>query len=300
MTTLSLPSHDDPSYRVAISRFQLTQKIPYGDPFWSKFNASFDNRDVTAGELMSAVYLGHAFTTWHAHHWRTSQNYEVGQHLALDFDSDDQRSTLGALAQDPFIKKYGSFVYTTPSHTPEKPRARAVFLLDTPIMQAKNYALAAQALLWVFGSADRQCKDAARFFYGSKGCEIEYLENILPLAVVKNLIAKYQETGLIHKRQALRKRDDTPPELQEIEQVLDLIDPWGIDYGDWVRCLMALHSEYGDAALGLAERWGKGEGDEIAKKWRSFHGNGNGAGRVTIATIYDIAKRFGWQYQKAA
>ena len=37
----------------------------------------------------------------------------------------------------------------------EKPRARVVFLLDQPIMQAKNYTLAASALLWVFGTADR-------------------------------------------------------------------------------------------------------------------------------------------------
>ena len=183
------------THRVAISSWALDHKIPPGSPDWRGFNASFVNRDVTAFDLARQVYDGHAFTTWHKDNWRTSANYVCGQHLGLDFDAGDQTSTLPALLDNPFIHRHANILYTTPSHTPEAPRARVVFLLDTPIMQATNYALAAASLLWLFGTADRQCKDAARFFYGSLRCEIEMLDNVLPLATLKRVIGQYQETG---------------------------------------------------------------------------------------------------------
>ncbi len=291
MTTITLP--EPPAYRVAVSRYALDRKIPYGDPFWPKLNASYDNRTLGSLDLASAIYDGHPFTTWHRNHWRETKNYECGQHLAIDMDTEDARSTLSVLAKDAFIAKYGAFVYTTPSHTPEKPRARVVFLLDTPIMQANNYALAAQALLWLFGTADRQCKDAARFFYGSLRCDFEIMDNVLPLAKVKELITQYQESG---KRERKRQQwTGAPAEMREVEDALGCIDPWGIDYGEWVQVLMALHAEYGDAGLGLAEHWGQGDKDEIARKWHSFKANGNAAGAVTIATVFGLAKRFGWR-----
>ncbi len=185
----------DPTYRIAMSSMALDRKLAPGDPIWHDFNGSFVNRELTPFDFARAIYDGHPFTTWHANGWRTSANYVCGQHLGLDFDAGDQTSTLPALLDNPFIHRHANILYTTPSHTPEAPRARVVFLLDTPIMQATNYALAAAALLWLFGTADRQCKDAARFFYGSLRCEIEMLDNVLPLATLKRVIGQYQETG---------------------------------------------------------------------------------------------------------
>lgn len=183
------------THRVAISSWALDHKIPPGSPDWRGFNASFVNRDVTAFDLARQVYDGHAFATWHKDNWRTTANFVCGQHIGLDFDNGDQSSSLETLRSSQFIGKFASMIYTTPSHTPTAPRARVVFLLDTPIQQAQNYALSAAALLWLFGTADRQCKDAARFFYGSLRCEIEMLDNVLPLATLKRVIGQYQETG---------------------------------------------------------------------------------------------------------
>ncbi len=58
---------------------------------------------------------------------------------------------------------------------------------------------------------------------------------------------------------------------------------------------MALHSEYGDAGLGMAEQWADGKSGEIERKWRSFKETGNVSGTVTIGSLFEIAKRFGWQ-----
>lgn len=185
----------DATYRVAVSSKSLASKIPPGSPAWRDFNASFVNRELTPFDFAQSIWDGHPFTTWHKDGWRTTANYLCGQHLGLDFDNSDATSTLPALMANPFIHRHAAILYTTPSHTPEAPRARVVFLLDTPIMQATNYALAAQALLWLFGTADRQCKDPARFFYGSLRCEMEMFDNVLPLATVKHVIGQYQATG---------------------------------------------------------------------------------------------------------
>ena len=185
----------DPTYRIAVSTWALDHKLAPGAPEWSAFNASFTNQSLTPFDFAHAIYDGHPFTTWHANNWRTSANYVCGQHLGLDFDAGDQTSTLPALLDNPFIHRHANILYTTPSHTPEAPRARVVFLLDTPIMQATNYALAAAALLWLFGTADRQCRDASRFFYGSMRCEMEMFDNVLSLATVKHIIAQYQASG---------------------------------------------------------------------------------------------------------
>lgn len=286
---------DNPVFKIAISRYGLDKKIPKGDPFWPKFNASFDNLELDQEHIVEAVYRGQALTTWHKDHWRVGQNYLCGQYLGLDFDTGDKKSSMEALYSDPFISRYGAFIYSTLSHTPESPRSRVIFLLDQPIMQARNYALAAAALIWLFGGqADRKCKDAVRFFYGSPGCEFELIGNVLPLEMVKKLIADYQETGAAAKKKASTGYH-APASQKEVQEALRLIPPWGIDYDEWVSVLMGIHAEFGDAGLPLAENWADGDGDEVTRKWNSFHNNGNIAGAVTIATVFGIAKQFGWK-----
>ncbi len=282
------------TYKIAVSSFALNKKIPAKDPMWNRFNSSFTNYDMEPEKITEAIFRGQSITTQHKDHWRVSSNYICGQHIGLDFDNGDNTSSIDHLKKDKFISKYASFLYTTISHTEESPRCRVIFLLDTPIMQPKNYTLAATSLLWVFGTADRQCKDCVRFFYGAPGCRMEFLSNVLPLETVKRLITEYQETGHEEKKRAIRPDYLAPPSQQEVQEALKMIDPWGIDYGEWVEILMGLHAEFGDAGLYLAESWGKGEPGEVERKWKSFKSGGNGS-MVTIATVFGFAKRFGWK-----
>lgn len=281
-------------YKIAISKIKLNQKLLPGDPMWHSFNASFKNLDIQSSDIAHAIYNGHAITTHHKDNWRATHNYLCGQHIGLDFDSEDKNSTLAHLSQDRFVSKYAALVHTTISHTDDTPRARVLFLLDQPIAQAKNYGLAASALLWLFGTADRQCKDAVRFFYGAPGCRINYLDNVLPLEIVKKIISNYTETGQNEKKQSIKKDYLPSATQQEAAEALQKIDPWKVDYDEWVTILMALHSQFGDGGYSLAESWAQGKRGEVAQKWRSFHQSGNGAGMVTIASLFGIAKRFGW------
>ena len=195
--------------KVAFSTIRLKGKIPPGDPLWPKHTASFVNEDLETLDIATKIFGGKSFTTWHKNNWRDASNYLLGQHIGLDFDTEDERSSLGWLSHELFIAKYGAFCYTTPSHTSDKPRARAVFLLDTPIYQAQNYILAASAMTWLFSHADSKCKDPARFYYGSLECEVAYLDHVLPLEVVKGIIAKYQQTGQQEKRYRATERTAT-------------------------------------------------------------------------------------------
>lgn len=206
--------------KIAFSTMQLTGKIPPGDPLWPKFNASFDNLELPTIEIANFIFTGHAFTVWHRNKWRHTDNYILGQHIGLDFDTEDSRSTLATLAKDHFIARYASLIYTTPTHRPDAPRARVLFTLDTPIHQAKNYALAASAMVWLFGNADTKCKDAARFFYGAPGCDVEWIDNVLPLDVVRQLIHRYQSTGTQAKRQTERTERSGDANVERIVETV--------------------------------------------------------------------------------
>jgi hypothetical protein len=97
------------------------------------------------------------------------------------------------IANDPFVKKYATFLHTTPSHTPEAPRARCVFLLNDPIYSKEQYAELAEALVWKFQMADGACKDPARFFYGAKDCDTMWLGNSLDHAGMDEILVPYRE-----------------------------------------------------------------------------------------------------------
>lgn len=297
--TLSGIVPTDKQYHVALGPV-LTGKIPPGDPYWREFNGAFRNVELKQLDIASELYEGRPITTQCDPPWRKAENYALGQHIGLDFDTEDKRSTFKVLLKDSFISKYGSIIYTTPSHTPDKPRARVIFMLDRPIHQARNYTLAASALLWIFGTADRQCKDPVRFFYGCKpgAGEMEWLNNELPLDIVKDLISRYKATGRANHRRVhrgpIRTSGDT--DRQKIVDALNHLDPWSVSYNEWVSVLMAIHSEMpGAAGLSLAESWADGKPHEVEQKWRSFDPSGNASGQVTVATLFKLAKDRGWE-----
>ena len=297
---------DDRQYKIAISSMAFTEKIPQSSSTWKQFNGSFCNRELTDIEIANEIYMGHPLTTWHAHNWRKGDNYLCGQHIGIDFDTDDYRSSIDYLSGSELIKQYAAIAYTTPSHSAENPRARILFLLDTPIMQSKNYVLAAQALLWVFETADEKCKDPCRFFYGSTGCDIEFYGKTMPLGFLRNLIGEYRATGQAARQQREQtvKQNEFKPTTTSQEEVLAAlrsIDPWGIDYDQWVKVLMSIHSAFpGSDGLSMANQWGKGKGNEIERKWKSFNNDGNAAGKVSINTMFKMARDNGYQGIRAS
>lgn len=150
--------------------------------FFREYNGRFENVELTGAQIMAEVQAGHGLTTQHRG-YRHGKNFICGQHIGLDFDTEDDNSRLANLIQDPFIERYAGLLYTTASHTEDKPRARVLFFLDQPIYDPAEYTELATALLWHYGQADQSCKDPARLFFGAVNCQPAISGNVLPLEI---------------------------------------------------------------------------------------------------------------------
>ena len=287
-------------YKIAINRMALAGKIPQGDPRWATFNDSFDNLTLSPVEIADHIYRGYSFTTWHSGR-RALANFLCGQHIAIDMDTCDERSTLATLERHPWVRMYASILYTTPSHTPETPRARIFFLLDQPIADATAYGEAVQFVMSQFEEPDTACKDASRFFYGSLNCELSILDNVLPLVHLRRLYAKYRkhaprqrtanrqdEVKVINleaertRRRVAIMNGETPDDLDKATSALEKFDAYDVDYNKWVGIIKAMRDEFGDAALGVVERWAKGKPGEVQAIWNRKRESGKQAGLGTI------------------
>src|SRR5690606_520539 len=143
---------------------------PQGDPRWDAFNNGFVNQELEPVDIANQIYTGHAYTTW-MNGKRKLENFLCAQHIAVDMDTGDERSSFDYLLHHDLVRMYASLMHTTPSQTTDAPRARVIFLLDTPITDAQGYQRAAKFLIAQFG-ADPACSDASRFFYGCKDCDL--------------------------------------------------------------------------------------------------------------------------------
>lgn len=171
--------------------------------WWLGFNGNFRNFDLPdESGLIAAIKDGYAYTAQH-NRYRNSSNFRCGQHVGLDFDTGDDRSSFEGILQDEFIRNYASFLHTTASHTKEHPRARVVFVLDREIYSVKKYSLLTEAFAETYktnGAADPSCKDPVRIFFGATGCDVLQLGNILTLSKAAEIVIPYKE-----KQQDLRR-----------------------------------------------------------------------------------------------
>lgn len=158
--------------------------------WWGAFNGWFKNELVTVDQLLEAIQDGYSYTTWHRG-YRKAENFICGQHVGLDFDDlAPSETTLIDLLSDQVIQDHAGLLHTTPSHTPEKPRARVIFFLDRPIYNREKYTLLVRSIVDYFDVADQKCKDPCRFFFGAVNCDVRLLHNILTLEDAAELFVK--------------------------------------------------------------------------------------------------------------
>ena len=180
--------------RIALSNYwQEKGKIPAHSEHWKLFNGSFSNKEIEPTIFIKAIQHGYSYTAAHKQ-YRKKENFICSQILALDFDTEDYKSSFEHLQKNEFIKNHAYAIHTTPSHKPDKPRSRVIFILDEAIYDSKLYGEMSTAVVDYFKLSDNSCKDVARFFYGSKGCEVVLLNNILSLETFNNdILTIYQE-----------------------------------------------------------------------------------------------------------
>jgi hypothetical protein len=283
-------------YKIAINKMALREKLPKGDPRWEEFNTSFVNQELPLMEVANAIFLGHSYTAWHNGR-RCTENFTCAQFIAVDLETHDERSSIDYLRNMEFVQVYGGLIYTTPSHTDEDPRSRVMFFLDQPIDNADAYKAVIDFTYSMFPGSDSNCIKASGFFYGSYGCQIEIIDRVLPVAHLRNYYKRWQR---LNPKPEPKQQPQTQPKVQapsninkdifaELQDALHKINPWSISYQDWVKVLMAIHHDLGDAGLSIAEQWAQGKEGEVKGKFRSFKANGNGK-VVTLKTVFGMAK----------
>lgn len=266
-----------------------TGKLPQGDSRWGEFNDSFVNREMDVVDICNEIYTGHAYTTWHNGR-RKTENFVAGQHIAIDMDTEDKRSSIDTLRNHELVKLYGGIIHTTPSHTEQAPRSRVIFLLDEPIPTAAGYTAATTFLMSQFDGNDTVCKDAVRFFYGAKDCDLWFDEAVFPLEHLRTYYRKWAKTEAkaAPRHRPMRAPANPQTDVEKVQEALTKIDPWRIDYSEWIAVLAALHDSLGDSALPLAEQWAQGKEREVERKWKSFgRYSGNPAG---LGSIFHLAR----------
>jgi len=183
LSVFPIPVSSIAALKVAINR-HVKNKIAHGDSIgWSNATSMFANLELAPEDFIHEVSSGFAFCAWLKGH-RKASNFLCMQVLAVDIDSG---LTIDEALAHPFFRKYGWFIYTTPSHRADAHRFRIVFLMAQPIETEKQMRSAYTGVIALFGG-DRACKDATRLFFGSENCEVYRADRVLPMEQVEHLI----------------------------------------------------------------------------------------------------------------
>ncbi len=181
-----------PAYENPLS-FSWNMKIVNKTPESPRFyKTGYKRMNGTAVDMMEIVRHGYAIAPVFNGD-RSEANFVQAGHIGLDFDTGDERSLLGTFSNDPLSRAIVAFGYTTPSHTPERPKSRLIIALKSPITDPLQYKELVAALQRLYPSADPAASDAARIFYGSKGCQTWSNWAVLTDEHRDRILASYRE-----------------------------------------------------------------------------------------------------------
>jgi hypothetical protein len=130
------------------------------------FKRGFNKSCLTLHEILEVVQSGGAISFVYKDGKRSVANFEGANFLAVDVD---QGLTYKEAISHPVVKKYCGLIYTTASHTKEENKFRLLFVLPRTLTDPVEVRAASRALSRTL-SGDMSTTDAARMFFGSKGC----------------------------------------------------------------------------------------------------------------------------------
>jgi len=176
-------------YKCSFNPYLIDKNIKNDARF---YKTGFQNVEWKAQNLIEAVQTdGFAISYQYQGDppTRSSDNFICTDFVAVDVDGN--RTIDNALA-DPLVKNNALFIYTTVQHTPDDHRYRIVFGLPRTIIDRSDIkSLATGLALRLCG--DVAAVDAARIFFGSKGCQVIKIGNE---ALSENLISELIKHGL--------------------------------------------------------------------------------------------------------
>jgi hypothetical protein len=165
---------------------------------------SFENKQVSPLDLVTLITSGYSFTAEHEGDKR-KENWRSAQYVAVDLENSPDAS-LNAVEDNQFFSAYGFCSYTTFSHTEEKPRSRAVFILTRPVANVAEWSLMARAVTGMFGgAADAASSDVSRSFLGNPDAQLRMYDKYLPVDAA--MVLARQQERIDKERELSRQRD---------------------------------------------------------------------------------------------
>jgi hypothetical protein len=169
------------------------------------FSKSFKRMTIPPRQFAETATRGAAWAVGvYQDNHRVKSKFISSQVLALDFDDS---VSVAELLDNPFVRRFAAFLYPSPSSTPDRPKSRAVFVLDGAVTDIAIWERMQQALIHKFAdyNPDSKCKDGARFYYGSDVHGAVFMRQALPVGVIATS-AEY--ISIIHSEQdAQRQRE---------------------------------------------------------------------------------------------
>jgi hypothetical protein len=174
------------------------------------FAYGWKNTDATIEELAEAIRDGWAYGPQFDGS-RSTKNFLCSDIASVDIDNG---VTFDEIRQRELIRDHAALVYTTVSHTPEKPRARSLLVLPRTIHRADELRALARSLA-LRCDGDLAATDPARGFFGSRGAQTFIEDRQLPLDLMQELIDQSFEinNSAAGPTSATRSRLTFPPDL---------------------------------------------------------------------------------------
>lgn len=240
-------------------------------------------------------------------HWRIKPLALPRDFVALDGDYFANAASFTAFQAH--IAQWSSLVYTTASHTPHAPRARAIIELTRSVDRNEGIALGEaidRMLIQVIGSGnialDPSVYRAEQPVYTPLvGAQIQRY-NGHPLDV-DAVLAAYPPpvstspsptsftSHLSPVMSAILQPPETPTEIAKVQAALALVSA-DCSYPEWIEILFALHSTGWICAETLARGWSMSAPHRYsATAFDSVWQNANPQGGITVATLYHRAKQ---------
>jgi hypothetical protein len=168
-------------------------------------------------------------------------------------DVDHGRTEFESLRDDPYLCKNALFAYTTPSHTPEHPRFRIIFVTPEAITNHEHYKKLVVEISDRFGG-DKNARDAVRLWFGSPNAQTIWWGNALDAQELEAILLDNTETkaaDIEHKAMATRQLTHS-----ELEKMLSKL-PRQQDYIDWKRAVSGIFNEFGadHEVFRMLEQW---------------------------------------------
>ena len=244
-------------------------------------------------------------------HWRLASRALPRVFLALDADYVADSSIFDAFREQ--MAQWNSLVYTTASHTPSAPRARAIIELNRPVDRAEGIALGEAVERMVTAALgagniklDPSVYRAEQPVYTPLSSAQTYRHQDQPLNV-DTILTAYPPPGMvmggaakaIAQMQALASPvmaalllpPETPTEIAKVQAALSLVSA-DCSYPDWIEILFALHSTGWTCAEVLARGWSMSAPHRYdAAVFDSVWQHAKPFGGITVGTLYHRAKQ---------